>query len=258
MKKFIAILSLVVFLGFNLSTSSINVNAQDSNPLVDSSQTAISNCEPCGKKTETPESTGTKQEQAQAVNVVEKSDKFKNTSQTIKDNNGKVKLLGVNVVEGRKQATVAYKVENANDGLSVITYFVDFSSQEVPLEQKMFANEVIKGELVNITWTMNDEDFLNVNINKDGMIEEGNNEYTLDQYLTKHEESLTKRAGEISTMSVCSWAVGLLCAAGTSWACYGLCGVAAIVNVLGGAGCAIACGIIFGGGGCIAAVETIC
>jgi len=43
---------------------------------------------------------------------------------------------------------------------------------------------------VNITWTMNDEDFLNVNINKDGMIEEGNNEYTLDQYLTKHEESI--------------------------------------------------------------------
>ncbi|MGA3676021.1 putative immunity/bacteriocin fusion bifunctional protein [Lysinibacillus agricola] len=258
MKKIIAIVSLIFILGFNLSTSGINVNAQNTNPLVDSSKTAISNCEPCGKKTETPKSTGTEQEQAKAVNVVEQSDKFKNTAQEISDYNGKIELLGVNVIDGRKQAAVAYKVENAQDGLSVITYFVNFNSGEVPLEQKMFANEVIKGELVNITWTMNDEDFLNVNINKDGMIEEGNKEYTLNQYLTKHEENLTKRAGEISTMSVCSWAVGLLCAAGTSWACYGLCGVAAIVNVLGGAGCAVACGIIFGGGGCIAAVETLC
>ncbi len=58
-------------------------------------QTAVSNCEPCGKKTETPESTGTKQEQAQAVSVGETSGKFK--------------LLRVSGVEGKKQATVMFK-----------------------------------------------------------------------------------------------------------------------------------------------------
>lgn len=215
-------------------------------------------CPQCGEVTTKPESTGTKQEQKKAVKSVEKSENFKKTEKEILKNNGNINLLLVNVIEDTTQATVTYKVTNSKNDLSILVYFVDFASNEVPLEQKMYAKEVEKGELLNFLWTMNDEEFINVNINKEGQILKNNKVYSVNEYMSEHKIALEEKANEITSRGSCEWAVGLLCAAGTAGACYGICGITAIVNVLGAAGCAVACSVIFGGGGCIVATQKIC
>ncbi|HBG5346762.1 TPA: hypothetical protein KQG29_004226 [Clostridioides difficile] len=257
-RMFLVALSLVIMVtavGFAPSNI-MKSNAQGFYGLFKGSKEVSGDCEQCKEiNSKKPESTGTKQEQRKAIASIEESSAFKTTKNEILKNDGKIELLAVNVVEGTTQATVGYKVRNIDNGLSVLVYIVDFSSKEIPLEEKIYAKEVKKGEEFNLLWMMNNEEVLNVNMNKDGKVIQGNKEYTLSEF--KNNNEFKERYDNITSRGSCHWVMNILCGTGGAVACYGVCGVTAIVNVLGAAGCAAACGLI-GAVGCGAATAKVC
>ncbi|GGK26469.1 hypothetical protein GCM10010965_18950 [Caldalkalibacillus thermarum] len=183
----------------------------------------------------------TQSERNKVLAAINSSEQFRSTNSEIRANDGAIDRSQTEVIKVDEDKFIAnFKVEDAENGLSILTYFVEMDNRmnhSIALEQKQYYVAVSDNE-VEFTWVMNDETFLNVIINDSGNIVYDGVEYEVNEYI---ELKLSELEGEVGTQSLCAWAVGVLCGTGGGAACYGVCAVKAIVNFLGGLGCATAC-----------------
>ncbi|MGF9853517.1 putative immunity/bacteriocin fusion bifunctional protein [Bacillus paramobilis] len=221
---------------------------------VDIPTTKCPSCQkPDGSK-EIPKSSGNIQDQKKAISTVFKSKQFKKTSKEIK--NFKRKDIIVNVITDDGQAVVGIPVNRDSNGLTLVSYMVNFKTNEIGLEQKFYVQDA-ENDKVNFKWVANDSEVINVLITKDGkMIDSNGKEYSADEYLKIKKNEIEKNLVP-SSKSLCTWAVGLMCAAAGIIDCYYVCIDKALTDFLGGLGCSLVCGLIWEVG-CVIAVSKVC
>lgn len=148
-----------------------------------------------------------------------------------------------------KSYKIVYVVEKGEKIYELI-YYMD-SSYNVLLQDKK-ENTLLANDSMNIKWTMDNDEFLDVTINKNGTLEYKGKLYSNEKEFVK--EFLN---GKVQNRGACEFVMSLLCGAGGGAGCYGICAIEAVVTRIGALGCAVACGLI-ASVGCYAATERIC
>jgi len=188
---------------------------------------------------------------ARVTEQIEKTPEFTAMTNYATETNATVELLAINIADDTSKAVVTYRVAGEVDGF-VTNFWIDYDVNKLFAVQQYFVQQIAT-DVVNFRVVVNDEEILNIDINSDHnvIMSDGTEIYYAD-YMEQLEAE-----GILSTLGLCEGAMAVLCGAGGGAACYGLCGITAIVNVLGGLGCAIACGLI-ASVGCYAATCAVC
>jgi len=200
---------------------------------------------------------GTLQEREQAKAFVYSTKKFQKTKKEIEKNKGKILENKAEIyIFDNKQGVISFPIKDSENGLLTASYIFDLNIEELGLEQKYYF-EQIGEKLGKFKWVANDKTLVDVKVNEKGnfITDDGKEMAPKDYY----QEKASEISSEVSTLSACTWAVGLLCAAAATGTCITLCAVgAAVANVIGVEACGWACGILIGGGGCIFVTDAIC
>ncbi|WP_017149756.1 hypothetical protein [Bacillus bingmayongensis] len=98
---------------------------------------------------------------------------------------------------------------------------------------------------------------MNVPLTKDGKIVDSNGkEFSPDEYLKIKKTEIEKNLIQ-SSNSLCTWALGLMCAAVGIIDCYYVCIDKLLSDFLGGLGYSLVCGLIWEIG-CVMATTKVC
>ncbi|PJZ00516.1 hypothetical protein CPT06_11905 [Bacillus vallismortis] len=224
-------LSLVTIFSFNTSVKA-NSNVY-----------AKTNCESC--QSGVPKSSGSKEDQQKAKEIVYASKEFKQNKLVKKHERSFFGLSNeqdeeiVNVKEG--MAVVTIPVEDMESGLTSAQYFVDLNTEQIFDTIETFITFDESTKLLNLQIKQSGEITEDVNLTEGGKVKlNDGTEVSVEDYLKGSESEETKA----STMMSCKSAVSWLYDIANGGSCALSCLRVAAINLAIGIGCGAVCVII--------------